>query len=291
MIDYSKIKGKIWLDGKYIKSNQAKLHVLSHGLHFGSAVFEGIRVYNKKPFKIEEHLNRLYNSALLVGYKIPAKFSNLKKICFNIIKLQKLNNGYLRPVAWRGSQSMAPTSKSCKIHLSVAGWSWPTYYSLNAKSKGISLDVSKWIKYKKNNFPIKSKCASFYTTHTLAKIAAEKKKYDDSLMLDENQNVCETTSSNIFFIGKKTLYTPRPDNFIDGITRKIIFNLCKKNKIKVIEKNIKLKDIKKYQSCFITGTAAEVTPIKKIKFKKFDVKNTTLLTVMGLFQDLISSEI
>ena len=284
-IDYEKLKGKIWLNGNLVRSSKAKFHVLCHSLHFGSAVFEGIRVYNKKAFLINEHIDRLFKSARLVDIKIPYSKKKIIKACEIIIKKQKLSDGYLRPIVWRGGQSMAPGIKSAKINLAIAGWTWPIYYSKKSKQLGISLTLSKWRRPPKECAPALSKCSSLYTICTLAKNEANKNKFDDALMLDLNNNICETTSSNIFFIKKDVVYTPKADCFLNGITRQAVIKICNSEKIKVKQLHINKKKINSFHSCFITGTAAEITPVKKIGNFHFKNSNSYLKKITKKFEE------
>ncbi|MEC8074354.1 MAG: branched-chain amino acid transaminase [Pseudomonadota bacterium] len=285
-MNYEKLKGYIWYNGKFVKSNKAKLHVLSHSLHFASAVFEGIRIYNGKPFKLNEHIQRLVRSCEILDIKIPYEKIKIKNACTKLILKQKISDGYIRPVVWRGGQSMAPGIKNAKINLAIAAWVWPIYYSKEAKAKGISLTVSKWRRPPSICAPTHSKCSGLYMICTLAKHDAEKRKFDDALMLDIKNNICETTSSNIFFIIKNKVYTPKPDNFLNGITRQNVIKLCRKNKIKVIEKKIKFRDHRIADACFISGTAAEVTPVKKINDKFYNTKHYLIKEIMEKFEKI-----
>ena len=283
-IDYEKIKGYIWYNGKFVKSKDAKLHVLSHGLHFASVVFEGIRVYNKKPFRLDAHISRLFKSAILVDIKIPIKKSKIKKACMEIISKQNLMNGYIRPLVWRGGQSMAPGIVNANINVAIAGWDWPIYYSKEAKKEGIKLTVSKWKRPPNECAPTQSKTSGLYAICTLAKHEASKKNFDDAVMFDIYGNLCETTSSNIFFIKNNEVFTPKADCFLNGITRQEIIKICKKRKIKLKEIKIKKIDIKKFESCFISGTAAEISPVKLIDNCKFDNNNVILNKIIKDFE-------
>jgi branched-chain amino acid aminotransferase len=286
-INYENLKGVIWYNGKLIRAPDAKLHVLSHSLHFGSAVFEGIRVYNGKSFKLKEHINRLIESAKLVGIEIPFSKNKIINSCKLLIRKQKLDGGYLRPIVWRGGQSMAPTPNKSKINFAIAGWNWPVYYSSKAKEKGITLTISRWKRPPNECAPTFSKCSSLYTICTLAKLDAEKKGYDDALMLDLKNYICESTSSNIFFIKKNKIYTPIADCFLNGITRKEVIKICKKNKFNISETRIKIKDLPLFDSCFLTGTAAEITSVRKINTNKFKNKNNILNKIISDFTQII----
>ena len=285
--NYETLNGDIWFNNKFVKAKNAKLHVLSHGLHFASVSFEGIRVYNKKAFKLEDHIQRLFVSSNLLQIKIPYTQRNLISACKKLIHSLKLKDGYLRPVVWRGGQSMAPGIKNAKINVAIAGWKWPIYYSNSAKEAGIKLTISKWKRPPIECAPVKSKCSGLYQICTIAKNEATKKKFDDAVMLDLNGNICETTSSNIFFIKGNLVETPDADCFLNGITRKEVIKLCKKNRLKIKEKKITIKNLKSYDSCFITGTAAEITPVKSINNFKFDTKNQVLRKIKEHFNHLI----
>ena len=285
--NYEKLKGYIWFNGKFVKSKNAKLHVLSHGLHFASVVFEGIRIYNKKAFRLNAHIKRLFKSAKILDINIPYTRNVITNSCNKVIKKQNLINGYLRPVVWRGGQSMAPGITNAKNNVAIAGWEWPIYYSKDAKKKGIKLTTSKWKRPPIECAPTKSKSSGLYMICTLAKNDAEKKNFDDAIMFDIKGNLCETTSSNIFFIKNKKVFTPKADCFLNGITRQEVIKICKKKKININEIRIKKKDIKFFDSCFITGTAAEIAPVRFIDKYKFNNKNSILEEITQVFSSNI----
>ena len=268
---FDKLKGVIWYDGNFIKCSRANTHILDHSLHFASSVFEGIRVYNYRPFKIKEHLKRFLKSANLLDFKIPYNIEYLENKCDQLIKKNNISNGYLRPIAWRGSGSMSPHSIGIKIKTAIAIWEWPSYYSSNIQEKGISLTYSKWKRPSNESAPTQSKCSGLYQICSLAKNEAFRKGYDDALMLDYRNYVAETTSSNIFFIINGKVITPIADCFLNGITRKHVIKICSKLKLKVIEKHITKKEIMNASECFVTGTAAEITPVNKIDKLKYKV--------------------
>ena len=273
---FDKLKGVIWYDGNFIKCSRANTHILDHSLHFASSVFEGIRVYNYRPFKIKEHLKRFLKSANLLDFKIPYNIEYLENKCDQLIKKNNISNGYLRPIAWRGSGSMSPHSIGIKIKTAIAIWEWPSYYSSNIQEKGISLTYSKWKRPSNESAPTQSKCSGLYQICSLAKNEAFRKGYDDALMLDYRNYVAETTSSNIFFLLKNKLATPKADCFLNGITRKAVIKLCKKLNIKIVEKNLLKKDIKNATECFVTGTAAEITPVNRIANIHFKIHKDTV---------------
>ncbi len=272
LIEFNKLKNKIWYNGKFIDCPKAKMHVLDHSIHFASSVFEGIRVYNFKPFKLKEHINRFFNSAKILDYKINFSKKTIEKACVNLIKKNKIKNGYLRPLSWRGTGSMSPHAIGIQTSTIIAIWEWPTYYSTEAKNKGIKLTISKWKRPANDMAPTQSKCSGVYQICTLAKNDSFRKGYDDALMFDYRNYIAETTSSNIFFVKKNKIITPIADCFLNGITRQTVIKLAKKNGFEVVEKHIKINEISTYEECFITGTAAEITPVQKIKNKKFEVE-------------------
>ena len=280
LIEFDKLKKDFLFDGQFIKCKDAKTHVLDHSIHFSSAVFEGIRIYNSKPFKLIEHLKRFYMSAKLLDYEINHDFEKLKDVCLELINRSKIKNGYLRPLAWRRTGSMAPHAIGIKISTIVAIWEWPVYYSEEAKKKGIKLTLTKWKRPSNESAPTQSKCSGLYQICTLAKNEAFRKGFDDALMLDYRDFVAETTSSNIFFVFNKEVVTPIPDCFLNGITRQTAIELCKGLNLKIVEKHISLKEIQKASECFITGTAAEITPVRSIDKLKFEIKNENITNLL-----------
>ena len=272
-IPYDKRKGKIWFNGQVIDWQDAKLHVLTHGLHYASCVFEGERVYNGEIFKLREHTERLIYSAKRMGFEIPYSTDQIDQACNEIIKIQNIKNGYVRPVAWRGSEMMAISAQKNKIHFAIAAWEWGSYFDPKIKENGIKLNVSKWRRPAPNTIPWDTKAAGLYMICTLSKHEAEKDGYNDSLMLDHQDFVAEATGANIFFIieSSNEIHTPTPDCFLDGITRRTIIDIAKNKGFKIIERKIKLEELKNFDGCFLTGTAAEVTPVSQIGEYKFKV--------------------
>jgi len=273
-IPFDKRSGKIWFNGQLVNWSDAKIHVLSHGLHYASCVFEGERVYDGEIFKLEEHTARLFHSASRLGFKIPYSQESLNKSCRDIVTIQKVKNGYVRPVVWRGSEMMAISAQKTKIHVAIATWEWGSYFDPNLKLKGIKLDISRWRRPAPNTIPWDTKASGLYMICTLSKHEAEKKGFTDSLMLDYQGNVAEATGANIFFKNNdKELHTPIPDSFLDGITRRCIIEIAKSKNIKIVERKIKPEELSKFTGCFLTGTAAEVTPVSQIDNYKFIVCN------------------
>ena len=277
MIPYDKREGKIWYNNDLVDWQEVKLHVLSHGLHYGSFVFEGLRVYEGEIFKLEEHTDRLYHSAKRMGIKIPYSKDEINKATKKIVSVQNVQNGYIRPFAWRGSEMMAISAQQTKIHVAIATWEWGSYFDPKLKTEGIKLNISKWRRPAPNTIPWDTKASGLYMICTLSKHEAEQQGYTDSLMLDHEGNVAEATGANIFFKDKDgNLHTPIPDSFLDGITRRAIIEIAKSKNIKIYERKISPKELSKFVGCFLTGTAAEVTPVSCIADFKFKVCNTIL---------------
>ena len=256
--------GWIWFDGKLVPWRDAKVHVLTHGLHYASCVFEGERAYNGKIFKCREHSERLHTSAALLEFTIPYSLEQLDAAKKEVLAKQNIINGYIRPVAWRGSEMMAISAQATKIHVAIAAWEWPSYFSKEAREKGLSLQTSSWARPAPNTAPIASKAAGLYMICTMSKHAAEKNGYNDALMLDYRGYIAEATGANLFFVFNGELHTPTPDCFLDGITRRTVMELARKAGITVVERHIKPEEIANASEMFLTGTAAEVTPIGKI---------------------------
>ena len=277
MIPYDKRDGKIWYNNNLVDWGDVKLHVLNHGLHYASCVFEGLRVYDGAIFKLEEHTSRFFYSAKRMGFEIPYTENEINKASNEIVKIQKVQNGYVRPVAWRGSEMMAISAQQTKIHVAVATWEWGSYFDPNLKIKGIKLNISKWRRPAPNTIPWDTKASGLYMICTLSKHEAEKDGYTDSLMLDHEGNVAEATGANIFFKDKEgNLHTPIPDSFLNGITRRTVIEIAKSKNIKVNERKILPDELDNFEGCFLTGTAAEVTPVSQIQDFKFKVCSTII---------------
>ena len=273
-VPYDKRSGKIWFNGELIDWTNAKVHVLNHGLHYASCVFEGERVYDGEIFKLEEHTDRLFYSAKRMGIVIPYSPKEINTASKEIVTAQKIKDGYVRPIIWRGSEMMAISAQKNKIHVAIASWEWGSYFDPNLKLKGIKLNISSWRRPAPNSVPWDTKAAGLYMICTLSKHEAESKGYTDSLMLDHEGNVAEATGANIFFKDKSgSLHTPTPDSFLDGITRRCVIAIAKSKGIKTVERKIKLEEMSNFVGCFLTGTAAEVTPVSQINEFKFEVCN------------------
>ena len=271
-IPYDKRSGKIWFNGKTVDWAEANIHILNHGLHYASCVFEGERVYDGEIFKLEEHTERLFYSAKRMGISVPYSQGDINEACKNIVNIQKVKNGYVRPLIWRGSEMMAISAQKNKIHVAVATWEWGSYFDPKLKLNGIKLNISNWRRPAPNTIPWDTKASGLYMICTLSKHEAEKLGYTDSLMLDHEGNVAEATGANIFFKDKNgELHTPIPDSFLDGITRRTVIEIAKSKNIKVHERKISPEELKKFEGCFLTGTAAEVTPVSCIAENQFKV--------------------
>ncbi len=285
-IPFDKRSGKIWFDGNLVEWKDAKLHVLTHGLHYASSVFEGLRVYDGLIFKLNEHTERLFYSASRLGFEIPYSVNEINEFCKEVVKVQNITNGYVRPLAWRGSEMMAVSAQKNTIHVAIAAWEWGSYFDPKIKINGIKLDISKWQKPAPNSIPWDAKGAANYVINTLSKHSAEEKGFNDSMMLDYQGNIAEATGANVFFINEEQteIYTPIADSFLNGITRRTIIEIAKSINIKVIEKKIKLEDLSSFKGSFLTGTAAEVTPVSQIGEYHF-----TVLDLIGKLSDLFQS--
>ena len=273
-IPFDKRTGKIWFNNELVDWSSAKVHVLNHGLHCASCVFEGERVYAGNIFKLSEHTERLFHSAKRMEIKIPYSQSEINQACNQIVSMQNVKNGYVRPVVWRGSEMMAISAQKNKTNVAIATWEWGSYFDPKLKLKGIKLNISKWKRPNPNSVPWDTKASGLYMICTLSKHEAESQGFTDSLMLDHDGNIAEATGANIFFKDKEgSLHTPIPDSFLDGITRRCVIDLAKSKKIKVMERKIKPAEMSNFVGCFLTGTAAEITPVSQIDKFNFSVCN------------------
>ena len=266
-IPYDKRTGNIWFNGENIDWDKAQVHVLSHGLHYASLVFEGVRVYGGKIFKLEEHTERLFHSAKRMGMKVPYSEKEINNATKLIVEVQKTRNGYIRPAIWRGSEMMAISAQKNKINVAIATWEWGSYFDPNLKLEGIKLNISSWRRPLPNTIPWDTKASGLYMICTLSKHG-----YADSLMLDYEGNIAEATGANVFFKNSNDeLHTPIPDSFLDGITRRCIIDIAKSKGIKILERKIKPEEMSNFVGCFLTGTAAEITPVSSVNEYQFKV--------------------
>jgi len=261
--------GFIWFDGQLVDWRKANVHVLTHALHYASAVFEGERAYSGEIFKLTEHSQRLIDSAKMLDFEIPYSLAEIDQACRDTIKANKLVDCYVRPIAWRGSEQMGVSAQHSKIHLAVATWDWGSYFDPATKMKGIRLAMAQYRRPDPATIPSKAKAAGLYMICTLEKHRAERAGYADALMLDWRGQVAECTGANIFLIKDGALNTPLPDCFLDGITRRTVMALAKKRGYAVNERVIMPDELSSFTECFIVGTAAEVTPVSEIGPHKY----------------------
>ena len=270
--------GWIWYDGHFVEWNDAKTHVISQGLHYASAVFEGERAYNGKIFKSEEHTQRFFKSANTVGIKIPFTEEEINNAKDNLIIKMNYKDCYVRPFAWRGSNLMGLSTSKSNVHVSIAVWNdWTTYYKLEDMKEGLSLITSPWKRPPPDSIPFDAKASGPYLICTLSKSFAEENGYNEALMVDYRGFVAEATSSNIFLIKNNEIHTPIPDCFLNGITRQTVIEMVKAQGFDLIERHVKPEELSDFDEVFLTGTAAEITPVKsidKIQYKTGDETQT-----------------
>ena len=261
--------GVIWFDGKLVPWREAQVHVLTHALHYASAVFEGERAYGGEIFKLSEHSQRLIDSGKLLDFDIPYTLAEIDQACRDTIKANKLVDCYVRPIAWRGSEQMGVSAQNSKIHLAVASWDWGSYFDPATKMKGIRIAMAQYRRPDPTTIPCKAKATGLYMICTIEKHRAERAGYADALMLDWRGQVAECTGANIFLIKDGALHTPTADAFLDGITRRTVIALAKKRGLAVHERVIMPEELPGFTECFIVGTAAEVTPVSEIGPHKY----------------------
>jgi branched-chain amino acid aminotransferase len=275
LIPFDDRDGKIWLDGKLIAWRDAKVHVLTHALHYASAVFEGERAYSGVVFKSREHSERLKRSAQILDFEIPWSVEEIDRAKAETLKANNLTDGYVRPIAWRGSEMMGVAAQANKIHLAIATWAWPAYFSPELRAKGIRLCMAKYRRPAPDTAPTASKAAGLYMICTISKHEAERKGFQDAMMLDYRGQIAEATGANVFFVMDGEIHTPKPDCFLDGITRRTVIDLA-----------ILPEEMAKASECFLTGTAAEITPVGEIDKYKFTPGKVTQ-TLWDDFQALV----
>ena len=257
-------EGWIWFDGKLVPWQDAKIHVLTHGLHYASCVFEGQRAYGGEVFKLRQHTDRLIQSGKTLDFTIPYSADTIDDACREVLEANKLTDAYMRPVAWRGSETISVPARDNKVHLAIASWVWPSYFTMEEKLKGIRLQWAKWKRPSPETIPCTAKAAGLYMICTLSKHAAMDAGYADALMLDYRGLVAEATGANVFFVKGDEIHTPTPDCFLNGITRQTVIELARRNGYKVVERHIKPEELADFEECFLTGTAAEVTPVSEV---------------------------
>lgn len=268
--------GWIWFDGELKPWREANIHVLTHALHYASSVFEGQRIYGGEIFKLSEHSARLRKSASILGFDLPWSVEEIDQACRETMAANDLADGYMRPVAWRGSEQMGVAAQKTKPHMAIACWYWGAYFGEEAIRKGLKLDISPWRRPAPYTAPTESKAAGLYMICTMAKHAASARGYDDALMFDWRGKVAEATGANVFFVKGGALYTPTPDCFLDGITRRTIMDLARRRGIEVVERTIWPEELESFEQLFLTGSAAEVTPVAQVGPWNFEVGDLTL---------------
>lgn len=265
IIPFDDRDGVIWLNGELTPWRDARTHTLSHGLHYASLGFEGERAYGGKIFKSREHSERLRATCNHLDFDLPISEEALDAVKMEVLAANNIVDGYIRAFCWRGSEMMAISAQQTKINIAVAAWEWPSYFDPEVKMKGITLNIADWRRPSPDSAPVQAKAAGLYTICTLAKHAAERDGYTDAMMLDYRGYIAEATGANVFFLmsdGK--LHTPTPDCFLDGITRRTVIDLARQNGIEVVERHILPEDLADASECFLTGTAAEITPVRQI---------------------------
>jgi branched-chain amino acid aminotransferase len=264
--------GFIWMNGEMLPWRDAKIHVLTHALHYASAVFEGERVYGGEIFKLTEHTQRLHDSARALGFDIPYSVADIDQACREVVRAQGIVDGYVRPIAWRGSEKMGVSAQAARINVAIASWDdWASYFDPAQRLKGIRLRMADYRRPDPRTAPAKAKATGLYMICTIEKHRAEAEGYSDALMLDWRGRVAEATGANVFFIKGETIHTPTPDCFLDGITRRTVIGLARARGIEVVERAIMPEELADFDQCFLTGTAAEVTPVAEIGQNKFVV--------------------
>ncbi len=277
--------GFIWMNGELVPWADARLHVLSHALHYASAVFEGERAYNGKIFKLTEHSERLVESGRILGFEVPYSVAEIDEACREVLRANDLTDAYIRPIAWRGSEQMGVSAQHTRINVAIAAWNWGAYFDPQLIEKGLRLRMADYCRPDPRTAPTKSKAAGLYMICTLEKHKAEAEGYADALMLDWRGRVAEATGANIFFLKDEALHTPTPDCFLDGITRRTVIELARGRGMEVIERAIQPEEMEGFEECFLTGTAAEVTPVGEIGPYRFEVGQVTK-TLMNDFTAL-----
>ena len=280
-LSFDQREGVIWMDGKLVPWADAKLHVLSHGLHYGSCVFEGERAYGGKIFKSTEHSVRFRKSAELLDFKIPYSVEQLDAAKAMVVQQNGFDSCYVRPVAWRGSEMMAVSAQNATIHVAICTWDWPSMFDVATKMKGIRLDIADYRRPDPMTAPCDSKAAGLYMICTISKHRAERKGYADAMMLDWQGRVAECTGANIFFTKDGAIHTPIADCFLNGITRQTVIALARSQGIEVHERRIMPEELSTFNECFICGTGAEVTPVSEIGPHKFTPGNLSRALIEG----------
>jgi len=282
--------GWIWFDGEFVPWREAKTHVLTHGLHYGSSVFEGERMYGGEIFKLTAHSERLKRSAELLDFEIPYSVAEIDAACKETCARNGLIDCYIRPVAYLGPEQLSVTAKNSKVHLAIAAWEWPSYFDPEVKKKGIALEWAKWRRPDPATAPSTAKAAGLYMICTMSKTAAEKRGFADALMLDWRGYVAEATGANVFFVRNGALHTPRVDHILNGITRQTVIEMAQARGIEVIVRDILPEELGDFSECFLTGSAAEVTPVGQVGDYRF-TPGALSLNLMDDYGKLVRGEL
>ncbi|MFG2194556.1 branched-chain amino acid aminotransferase [Streptomyces sp. NPDC048639] len=275
LVPFDDRDGVIWLDGAFAPWREARLHVLSHGLHYGGGVFEGVRVYGGRLFKSAEHALRLHASAQELNFRIPFTAAELDAAARETVRRQGISDGYVRPVAWRGSEQISVSGTGARVHVAIAAWEWPHVFSAASQDQGIRLKTSRWRRPSPDTAPVRAKAASLYNIGTLARDEAEAAGYDDALLLDFRGYVAEATGANLFLVVDGALHTPIADTFLNGITRQTVIALARESGIAVHERRIQPEELARADEVFLTGTAYEVQPVRAVDDRPYGVGRTT----------------
>ena len=282
--------GWIWFDGAFVPWRDAKTHVLTHGLHYGSSVFEGERMYGGEIFKLTAHSQRLKRSAELLDFDIPYSVAEIDAACKETCEKNGMTDCYIRPVAYLGAEQLSVSSLNSKVHLAIAAWEWPSYFDPEVKKKGIRLEWAKWRRPDPATAPSTAKAGGLYMICTMSKTAAEKRGYADAMMLDWRGYVAEATGANVFFVQNGALHTPRVDHILDGITRQTIIEMAQAKGIEVVVRDILPEELSNFSECFLTGSAAEVTPVSEIGDYRFTPGDLSL-TLMDDYGKLVRGQL
>jgi branched-chain amino acid aminotransferase len=289
LVPFDDRDGWLWLDGRFVPWRDANLHVLSHALHYGGAVFEGERMYNGRIFALAEHTRRLFRSAELLDFEIPYTTDEINDACIETCARNNLRDCYVRPIAWRGADQLGVSTLKTSTHVAIAAWPWPKYFDAERARRGIRLCWAKYRRPHADTAPTEAKAAGLYMICTISKNAAERDGYDDALMRDCTGAIAETTGANIFFARGGVLFTPTPDCFLNGITRQTVIALAREAGIRVIERRIRPEELATFSECFIVGTAAEVTPVGQIAEHRF-TPGTLTFDLMARYARLVGAE-
>ena len=290
LVPFDDRDGWIWFDGTFVPWREAKVHVLTHGLPYASAVFEGERMYGGEIFKLTEHTERLHNSAKILDFEIPFSVAEIDQACVETCARNGLKDAYVRPIAWRGTEMIGVSAQNTTIHTAIACWEWPSYFKPEERAKGIRLTFAKYRRPSPDCAPTASKAAGLYMICTISKHAAEKEGYTDALMLDWRGYVAESTGANIFLVRDGVIHTPEPDCFLDGITRRSVIALAKSRGFEVVQRHIPAEELSTFSEVFLCGTAAEVTPVAEIGPHRYTPGHISL-SLMDDYSRLVRREL